>query len=46
MDKGTNNATKSESREQTIKKISFYMKGLTDEQLRLVAAFMRGLKNG
>lgn len=32
-----------ETREQTIKKIEFRLPRLTDEDLRLVSAFIRGL---
>ena len=33
-----------ETREQTLKKIEFYLPTLTDKQLRLVAAFIRGIR--
>ena len=33
-----------ETREQTIHKIEFHLPTLSDEQLRLVAAFIRGIK--
>lgn len=36
---------KQETREQTIKKIAFYLPELTDDQLRLVAGFIKGVKN-
>lgn len=32
-----------ETRGQTLKKIDFYLPELTDEQLRMVAAFIRGI---
>jgi hypothetical protein len=35
-----------ETREQTMQKINFYLPGLTDAQLRMVSAFIRGLKRG
>lgn len=33
-----------ETREQTIAKIEFHLPTLTDEQLRMVAGFIRGIK--
>lgn len=33
-----------ETREQTMKKILFYLPTLTDKQLRMVAGFIRGIK--
>lgn len=33
-----------ETREQTLEKIKFYLPELTDEQLRMVAGFIRGIK--
>ena len=33
-----------ETREQTMAKIEFHLPGLTDAQLRMVAAFIRGIK--
>lgn len=33
-----------ETREQTMKKITYHLPELTDEQLRLVSAFIRGLR--
>lgn len=35
---------KFETREQTLKKIEFHIPTLTDAQLRMVAAFIRGIK--
>lgn len=35
---------KTETREQTLKKIAFYLPKLTDSELRLAAAFIRGMK--
>lgn len=35
-----------ETREQTMHKIDFYIPKLTDEQLRMVAGFIRGLSRG
>ena len=35
-----------ETREQTMQKINFFLPELTDEQLRLVAAFIRGIGRG
>ena len=35
-----------ETREQTVNKIEFYLPTLTDEQLRMVAGFIRGIKKG
>ena len=35
-----------ETREQTLTKIDFYLPTLTDEQLRVVAGFIRGIKKG
>lgn len=32
-----------ESREQTVKKLEFYIPRLSDKELRLVAAFIRGM---
>lgn len=32
-----------ETREQTLKKIDFYLPELTDAQLRMVAGFIRGI---
>ena len=32
-----------ETREQTMAKIEFYLPKLTDEQLRMVAGFIRGI---
>lgn len=32
-----------ETREQTLKKIEFYLLKLTDSQLRMVCGFMRGI---
>lgn len=34
-----------ETREQTMKKIEFHLPALTNEQLRLVAGFIKGVKN-
>lgn len=36
---------KQETREQTMEKIEFHLPELTDHQLRLVAAFIRGMRN-
>lgn len=36
----------SEDREHTMKKIQFYLPDLTDQQLRLVSGFIKGLKKG
>ena len=33
-----------ETREQTMRKIEFYLSKLTDKELRLVVSFMRGMK--
>jgi hypothetical protein len=33
-----------ETREQTINKIEFYLPTLTDEQLRMVSGFIKGIK--
>ena len=33
-----------ETREQTLAKLEFHLPSLTDAQLRLVAAFIRGIK--
>jgi hypothetical protein len=33
-----------ETREQTLEKIEFHLPTLTDAQLRLVSAFIRGIK--
>ena len=33
-----------ETREQTMQKIEFYLPALTDEQLRMVAGFIRGIQ--
>lgn len=33
-----------ETKEQTMQKITFYLPELTDRQLRLVAAFIRGIR--
>ena len=35
-----------ETREQTIQKIEFYLPKLTDDQLRMVAGFIRGIQKG
>ena len=35
-----------ETREQTMAKIQFHLPTLTDAQLRIVAALIRGLKKG
>lgn len=35
---------KTETREQTIRKIEFYIPSLTDSELRLAVAFIRGMK--
>ena len=35
-----------ETRGETLRKIDFYLPTLTDEQLRMVAGFIRGLKKG
>lgn len=35
-----------ETREQTIRKIDFWLPKLTDEELRMVSAFIRGMKKG
>ena len=35
-----------ETREQTMAKIEFYLPKLTDEQLRMVAGFIRGIQKG
>ena len=35
-----------EDREHTMKKIQFYLPDLTDQQLRLVSGFIKGLKKG
>ena len=35
-----------EDREQTLKKIQFHLPDLTDQQLRLVNGFIKGLKKG
>ncbi len=32
-----------ESKEQTVKKLEFYIPRLSDKELRLVAAFIRGM---
>lgn len=37
---------KIETREQTLKKIDSYLAKLTDQQLAMVAAFIRGLVKG
>ncbi len=33
-----------ETREQTLKKIEFHLPSLTDQELRMVAGFIRGIK--
>lgn len=33
-----------ETREQTLKKIEFYLPHLTDSELRLVSGFIKGIK--
>lgn len=33
-----------ETREQTLQKIEFHLPGLTDQELRMVAGFIRGIK--
>jgi hypothetical protein len=33
-----------ETREQTVAKIEFFLPGLTDEQLRMVSGFIKGIK--
>lgn len=33
-----------ETREQTLAKIEFYLPTLTDEQIRMVSGFIRGIK--
>lgn len=33
-----------ETRGETLRKIDFYLPTLTDEQLRMVSAFIRGIK--
>lgn len=33
-----------ETREQTLKKLAFYIPKLTDKELRMVVAFIRGIK--
>jgi hypothetical protein len=33
-----------ETREQTMRKIEFYLSKLTDRELRIVVAFLRGMK--
>ena len=33
-----------ETRDQTLEKIKFYLPELTDEQLRMVSGFIRGIK--
>lgn len=35
-----------ETREQTMAKIEFYLPILTNEQLRMVSGFIRGIKKG
>lgn len=35
-----------ETREQTLAKIAFYLPTLTDSQLRMVSAFICGMKEG
>ena len=35
-----------ETREQTLKKIEFYLPKLTDAQLRMVCGFIRGVRRG
>jgi hypothetical protein len=35
-----------ETRDQTLAKIAFYLPDMTDEQLRIVVGFIRGLKKG
>ena len=35
-----------ETREQTMTKIEFYLPTLTDEQLRMVSGFIRGIQKG
>lgn len=35
-----------ETREQTIQKIEFHLPKLTDEQLRMVSGFIRGIQKG
>lgn len=35
-----------ETREQTIAKIEFNLPALTDEQLRMVSGFIKGIKKG
>ena len=35
-----------ETRGQTLKKIDFYLPELTDEQLRMVSGFIRGILKG
>jgi hypothetical protein len=33
-----------ETREQSLKKVEFYLQQLTDKELRMVAAFISGIK--
>lgn len=35
-----------ETRDQTLAKIEFHLPALTDAELRLVSAFIRGIKKG
>ena len=37
---------RTETREQTVEKIEFYLPSLTNEQLRMVSGFIRGIKKG